>query len=94
MSYRHEEYLTHAEEAGLPLADTRIADPVLATQVRDRDPSLVLLQDPDDLRFREAAAPHVLVLSIGQNELQAGLTQTGNVRLANGGRVKPSAATA
>ncbi len=39
----------------------------------------MLLQDPDDLLFREAAAPHVLVLSIGQNELQAGLSQRGNV---------------
>jgi hypothetical protein len=39
----------------------------------------VLLQDADDLLFREAAAPHVLVLSMGQNELQAGLSQRGNV---------------
>ncbi|WP_298474475.1 hypothetical protein, partial [Phreatobacter sp.] len=46
---------------------------------RDRDPGLVLLQDPDDLLFREAAAPHVLVLSMGQNELQTGLSQRGNV---------------
>ncbi|MCZ8314400.1 hypothetical protein, partial [Phreatobacter sp.] len=45
----------------------------------DRDPGLVLLQDPDDLLFREAAAPHVLVLSMGQNELQTGLSQRGNV---------------
>jgi len=55
---------------------------VLATQVGDRDPGLVLLQDPDDLLFREAAAPHVLVLSMGQNELQTGLSQRGNVTAA------------
>jgi hypothetical protein len=39
----------------------------------------VLLQDADDLLFREAAAPHVLVLSMGQNELQSGLAKRGNV---------------
>jgi hypothetical protein len=39
----------------------------------------VLLQDADDLLFRETAAPHVLVLSMGQNELQTGLSQRGNV---------------
>jgi two-component sensor histidine kinase len=33
----------------------------------------VLLQYSDDLLFREAAALHVLVLSMGQNELQSGL---------------------
>jgi signal transduction histidine kinase len=42
----------------------------------------VLLQDADDLLFRETAAPHVLVLSMGQNELQTGLSQRGNVRPA------------
>ncbi|WP_292259762.1 hypothetical protein, partial [Mesorhizobium sp.] len=31
----------------------------------------------DDLLFREAAAFHVLVLSMGQNELQSGLDQRG-----------------
>ena len=35
--------------------------------------------------FREAAAPHVLVLSMGQNELQTGLSQRGNVRTRHAG---------
>jgi hypothetical protein len=44
----------------------------------------VLLQDADDLLFRETAAPHVLVLSMGQNELQTGLSQRGNVKWFSG----------
>nr|WP_256444914.1 Fic family protein [Xanthobacter sp. YC-JY1] len=39
----------------------------------------MLLQDPDDLLLGEPAAPHVLVLSLGQNELKAGLARRGNV---------------
>jgi len=39
----------------------------------------VLLQDRDDLFFRKAIALHALVLSAGQNELQAGLGQRGKV---------------
>ncbi|WP_301016420.1 hypothetical protein, partial [Mesorhizobium sp.] len=35
----------------------------------------------DDLLFREAAAFHVLVLSMGQNELQTGLDQRGKVTM-------------
>ena len=42
-------------------------------RLRDRDPSLVLLQYPDDLFFRKATALHALVLSLGQSELQTGL---------------------
>ncbi|MER9370667.1 hypothetical protein NKI66_32460, partial [Mesorhizobium sp. M0518] len=38
----------------------------------------------DDLLFREAATFHVLVLSMGQNELQTGLDQRGKVT-KNGG---------
>ena len=44
-------------------------------QCRDRE----LLQNSDDLLFRKAAALHVLVLSMGQNELQSGLERGGNV---------------
>ncbi|WP_198419895.1 hypothetical protein [Pseudaminobacter salicylatoxidans] len=40
----------------------------------------MLLQNPDDLLIREAAAFHVLVLSLGQNELQTGLSQRGQRR--------------
>jgi hypothetical protein len=57
--------------------------PVLTAQVRDRHSGLVLLQDADDLLFREAAAPHVLVLSLGQNELQTGLGTRGNVTMSD-----------
>lgn len=52
---------------------------MLAAQIRGRDPGLVFLQNPDDLLIREAAEFHVLVLSLGQNELQTGLSQRGNV---------------
>jgi hypothetical protein len=44
----------------------------------------VLLQDPDDLLLAEPAALHVLVLTIGQNELQAGLSQWRNVKVGSG----------
>nr|WP_157158492.1 recombinase family protein [Bradyrhizobium sp. WSM1253] len=40
----------------------------------------MLLQDPDDLLFRKAAALHALVLVVGQNELQTGLNPRGKVR--------------
>ncbi|MER9775623.1 hypothetical protein, partial [Mesorhizobium sp. M0220] len=34
---------------------------------------------PDDLLFTETAALHSLVLTLGQSELQTGLSQRGNV---------------
>jgi len=46
----------------------------------------VLLQDRDDLFFRKAIALHALVLSAGQNELQAGLGQRGKVSEGAGGK--------
>src|SRR5215469_4296580 len=49
----------HAAELRFPFVDAAIADPVLAAQIRNRDTSLVLLQYPDDLLFRKAAAFHV-----------------------------------
>ncbi|WP_352919372.1 FRG domain-containing protein [Mesorhizobium sp. M0960] len=39
----------------------------------------MFLQHSDDLLFREAATFHVLVLSMGQNELQTALDQRGKV---------------
>ncbi|WP_225174768.1 MULTISPECIES: hypothetical protein, partial [unclassified Bradyrhizobium] len=42
-------------------------------------PGLVLLQDPDNLLFRKAATLHALVLVVGQNELQTGLSPGGKV---------------
>jgi hypothetical protein len=39
----------------------------------------MLLQNPDDLLFRKAAALHALVLVVGQNELQTGLSPGGKV---------------
>jgi hypothetical protein len=41
----------------------------------------VFLQNTDDPFFRVAAAFHVLVLILGQNELQTGLSQRGKVDL-------------
>ncbi|WP_185928353.1 hypothetical protein [Mesorhizobium sp. M6A.T.Ce.TU.016.01.1.1] len=54
---------------------------MLAAQIANRYPGLVFLQNSDDLLFREAAAFHVLVLWMGQNELQTGLDQRGKVSL-------------
>ncbi|MDA9489709.1 hypothetical protein XI08_11345 [Bradyrhizobium sp. CCBAU 11361] len=43
-------------------SDVGIADAVLATQIGNRNAGLMLLQNPDDLLFRNAAALHGLVL--------------------------------
>jgi hypothetical protein len=40
----------------------------------------MLFQNPDDLLIREATAFQGLVLTMGQNELQTGLSQRGNVK--------------
>ena len=69
----------HPAEAGLPVVDRGVTDPVLAAQAGDRNPGFMFLQNSDDLLFREAAALHILVLSMGQNELQSGLDRGGNV---------------
>lgn len=54
---------------------------LLAAQIGDRHVGLILLQDPDDLLLRKVAAPHALVLVVGQNELQTGLSPRGKVTL-------------
>ena len=69
-------------ELGLPFVDAGVADAMLAAQIGDRNAGLVLLQNPDDLLFRKAVALHALVLVLGQNELQTGLSPRGNVILA------------
>lgn len=56
----------HAAELGFPLVDARIADAVLAAQVRDHDAGLVLLQDADDLFFGKTVTPHTLVLELAR----------------------------
>src|SRR3954454_3826303 len=68
-----------AAESGLPFVDARVAHAVLAAQIGDCDAGLVLLQYPDDLLFRKAAALHALVLVLGQSELQTGLSPRGKV---------------
>src|SRR5437764_1501771 len=72
----------HPAESGLPFVDAGVADAVLAAQIGDRNAGLVLLQYPDDLFFRKAAALHALVLVLGQNELQTGLSPRGKVNRA------------
>jgi hypothetical protein len=47
---------------------------MLAAEIGDRDPSLVLIQNPDDLFLRKSIALHALVLVLGQSELQTGLS--------------------
>lgn len=59
--------------------DAGVAHTALAGPVDDCDPSLLFLQDRDDLHFREAAAPYVLVPKMGQNELQTGFDPRDNV---------------
>src|SRR6516225_5038500 len=61
------------------LSICNVADAVLAAQIGDRDAGLVLLQNPDDLLFRKAAALHALVLVVGPSELQTGLSPWGKV---------------
>jgi hypothetical protein len=52
---------------------------MLTAQIGNRNAGLVLLQNPDDLFFRKAAALHALVLGVGQSELQTGLSPWGKV---------------
>src|SRR5262245_51925472 len=52
---------------------------MLAAQIGDGNAGLMLLQDSDDLLFRKAASLHALVLVLGQNELQTGLSPRGKV---------------
>ena len=66
-------------ELGVPFVDAGVADAMLAAQIGDRNAGLILLQNPDDLLFRKAAALHALVLVVGQNELQTGLSPWGKV---------------
>jgi hypothetical protein len=63
----------------LPRVDAGFADAVLAALLDNRHAALVLLQDADDLLLAETTAFHVLVLSMGRNELQTGLGARGNV---------------
>src|SRR5262245_17394450 len=60
---------------------------MLAAQIGDGNAGLMLLQDSDDLLFRKAASLHALVLVLGQNELQTGVSPRGKVtgNLAGGG---------
>jgi hypothetical protein len=45
---------------------------MFAAEIGDRNPGLVLFQNPDDLLFRKPFALHTLVLVLGQSELQTG----------------------
>lgn len=56
----------------LPLEDGRIADAVLAAQIVDGNPGLMLLQDAVGLVFGKPAARHFWSFRLGQS-----LTQTG-----------------
>jgi hypothetical protein len=66
-------------ELGLQFVDAGVADAMLAAKIGDRHAGLMLLQNPDDLFLRKAAALHALVLVVGQNELQTGLSPRGKV---------------
>src|SRR3954451_19826512 len=73
----------HPTEFGFPFVDTGVADAVLAAEIGDRHPGLVLLQNPDDLFFRKTIALHALVLVLGQSELQTGLSPRGKVTVSS-----------
>lgn len=51
---------------------SRHRSPPACGEGRDRNPRLMLLQDPDEFLFREAAALHVLVLSFGARQIVVG----------------------
>jgi hypothetical protein len=70
-------------ELGFPFVDAGVADAMLAAKIGDRNAGLMLLQNSDDLLFRKAIALHALVLVLGQNELQTGLSPRGNVSLSH-----------
>ena len=63
----------------LPLVDAGVADAAFTAKVSNRKPCFVLLQDGYDLLFRKPTMLHVLVLKLGQNELQTGLNRGGKV---------------
>ncbi len=48
-----------ATELGFSFVDAGTAEAILAAKISDRDSCLMLLQDADDLFFRETNAPHV-----------------------------------
>ncbi|MET4324050.1 hypothetical protein ABIC02_007842, partial [Bradyrhizobium sp. RT5a] len=74
-----------ASETSIPpnlafhFVDAGIAVTMLSAEIGDRNPRFVLLQNPDDLFFRKPLALHALVLGLGQNELQTGLSPRGKV---------------
>ena len=78
-----------AAELGLPPLDAGVADAVTTAQVGDGNASIVFLQYTHDLIFRETAAFHVLVLVVGQKELQTGLAPRGNVIRNTGFQFSP-----
>ena len=69
----------HSAKFGLPRVDAGVADAVFTAKVSLRKASPVLLQDGYDLLFGKPATLHVLVLQLGQNELQTGLNCGGKV---------------
>lgn len=69
----------HPAILGLPLVDGRIADAVLAAQIGHGNPSLVLLQNADDLVFGKPAALRLWSFRLGQSLPQTGLGGGGNV---------------
>jgi hypothetical protein len=69
---------THAAIYGLPFVDGRVADAMLAAQIGDRNPGLVVFLNADDLIFDEPAALSLRSLS------ETGLAAGGNVNLDHG----------
>ena len=72
-----------AAGVGLPLVDGGVADPEFALDLRHPDPELMLLQVWMIGSPEKAAALHVLALSSGQSQLQAGLRPRGNISDVN-----------
>jgi hypothetical protein len=62
-----------------PAEVRRLADVVLPQDLRDRDPRLALLQDVDDLAFREPRLSHGHLLGPGKSTFKLS-TQWGSLR--------------
>src|SRR5690606_38840281 len=69
----------HAAIFGFPFVDAGVAHAVFPAQVGDRNASLVLFKNADNLFFAEPVALHLWSFPMGQSLFQTGLAPRGNV---------------
>lgn len=70
----------HAAILGFPHINGRIARAVLAAQIGDGNPGLLLFQNTDDLVFGEPAGPQLWSFRLGHSLSETGFRAGGNVR--------------